>query len=110
VSHKTPQISIILQQISPKYGLGGGEDHLRHVPAADGGEVGQLLDDDGAVVEGGLMLLGDGVGHQHGQHDGEDVAQVTGGLAHQQRRGDGVGHRAREGGSASRGEARRVGG
>lgn len=73
------------------------------MPAADGGQVGQLLDDDAGVVEGRLVLLADGVGHQHGQHGGQEVAQVPGGLAHQQGRGHRVGHRARERGRAWRG-------
>ena len=61
-------------------------------PAPDPWKVWQLLDDDGAVVEGGLAALGDGVGSQHCHQHGQRVHDLTSHLEGQQRGGDAVGH------------------
>lgn len=60
--------------------------------ASDPWKVWQLLDNDGAVIEGGLAALGDGVGRQHGHQHGQRVHYLASQLEGQQRRGDGVGH------------------
>lgn len=60
-------------------------------------QVGQLLDADDGVVEGGLQRLGHGVGQDHRDHHGKDVGDLAGQLEHNDGGGDGVGDRSRQG-------------
>lgn len=66
------------------------EEASLNVPAPDPGQIGQLLHYDGAVVEGGLELLGNSVSNEHGQDDGQDVGNLPRDLKDQQGGGNGV--------------------
>lgn len=70
--------------------------HSLVVPPAQLGEVGQLLDADDAVVERGLEALGHGVGQDDGDHDGEDVRDLSRQLEDDDSRGHRVGDGARQ--------------
>lgn len=59
-------------------------------------QVGQLLDPDDGVVEGGLERLGHGVGQDHRDHHGQDVGDLSGQLEHNDSGGNGVGDRSRQ--------------
>ena len=71
--------------------------HVLVVTPAQLGQVGQLLDPDDGVIEGGLQRLGHGVGQDHGDHHGKDVGDLSGQLEHDDSGGDGVGDRSRQG-------------
>lgn len=77
---------------------------LQHVPLyvlvvspAQLWEVGQLLDPDDGVVEGGLQGLGHGVGQDHCYHHRQDVGDLAGQLEHDDCGGNRVGDRSRQG-------------
>lgn len=70
--------------------------HSLVVPPAQLREVGQLLDADDAVVERGLEALGHGVGQDDGDHDGEDVRDLSRQLEDDDGRGHRVGDSARQ--------------
>lgn len=59
-------------------------------------QVGQLLDPDDGVVEGGLERLGHGVGQDHRYHHGQNVGNLSGQLEHNDSGGNGVGDRSRQ--------------
>ena len=75
---------------SPRSNLSGRRSPDFSAP--DPRKVWQLLDDDRAVVEGGLAALGDGVGSQHCHQHGQRVHDLTSQLEGQQRSGDAVRH------------------
>ncbi len=58
-------------------------------------EVGQLLDPDDGVVDGGLQGLGHGVGQDHSYHHRQDVGDLTSQLKHYDGGGNRVGDRSR---------------
>ena len=60
-------------------------------------EVGQLLDPDDGVVEGGLQGLGHGVGQDHRYHHRQDVRDLASQLEHDDCGGNCVGDRSRQG-------------
>lgn len=60
-------------------------------------EVGQLLDPDDGVVEGGLQGLRYGVGQDHRYHHRQDVGDLASQLEHDDRGGNRVGDRSRQG-------------
>lgn len=74
-----------------------GQRHVLVVAPAQLWQVGQLLDPDDGVVEGGLQGLGHGVGQDHRYHHGEDVGDLSGQLEDNDGGGNGVGDRPREG-------------
>lgn len=61
------------------------------VPPAQLWEVGQLLDPDDGVVQGGLQRLGHGVGQDHRDHHRQDVGDLTRQLEHDDCSGNRVG-------------------
>lgn len=67
------------------------------VTPAQLGQVGQLLDPDDGVVEGGLQGLGHGVGQDHRDHHREDVGDLAGQLEDDDGGGHGVGDRPGQG-------------
>lgn len=67
------------------------------VTPAQLGQVGQLLDPDDGVVEGGLQGLGHGVGQDHRDHHREDVGDLAGQLEDDDGGGHGVGNRPGQG-------------
>lgn len=71
--------------------------HVLVVTPAQLRQVGQLLDPDDRVIEGGLQRLGHGVGQDHRDHHGKDVGDLSGQLKHNDGGGNGVGNRARQG-------------
>lgn len=70
--------------------------HVLVVTPAQHRQVGQLLDPDDGVIEGGLQRLGHGVGQDHRDHHGEDVGDLSGQLEHDDGGGNGVGDRSRQ--------------
>lgn len=72
-------------------------------------QIRQFLDNDGAIVERGLEALRDGIGHQHGHQHRQHMNDLAGYLKGQQCRGEGVGHRPREGSGTCRGTQPRWG-
>lgn len=60
-------------------------------------QVGQLLDPNDGVIEGGLQRLGNSVGQDHRDHHGKDVGDLSGQLEHNNGGGNGVGDCSRQG-------------
>lgn len=73
-----------------------------NLSATDPRQVWQFLGHDGAIVERGLTVLRDDIGRQHGHQHWQRMNDLTSQLKGQQRCGDGVGHRPREGSSTCR--------
>lgn len=67
------------------------------VSPAQLGKVGQLLDPDDGVVEGGLQGLRHGVGQDHRYHHRQDVGDLASQLEHDDSGGHGVGDCSRQG-------------
>ena len=57
-------------------------------------QVGQFLDSNDTVIEGGLQTLGDSVGQDDGDHDRQDVGNLACELEHDHSRGHCVCHRS----------------
>lgn len=71
--------------------------YILMVSPAEFGEVGQLLDPDDGVVQGGLEGLGHSVGQDHRYHHRQDVGDLASQLEHDDRGGNRVGDRSGQG-------------